>query len=247
MTVRLFRFFCSFVMIFSQEKNLEEINVKQKALRRVILGSAFLILFAVYTWSLTVFDVRPIGPNHSCVGYASLNGAVRDASGVCLPLYVFTDWAGVAVILVMICFALLGLSQWIRRKRLFKVDSDLLLLGAFYLFVLAVFLLFEDCVVNYRPVLIDGNSEASYPSSTTMLSLCVLPTAMMQVNRRMKDGAYKWLLLLLLALFCLSLAVLRFLSGVHWLTDIIGGMLFSVSAVLLYAGADGFLKKREEK
>lgn len=38
--------------------------------------------------------------------------------------------------------------------------------------------------VNYRPVLIEGRLEASYPSSTTLLVVSVMPTLMFQAYRR---------------------------------------------------------------
>ena len=80
----------------------------------------------------------------------------------------------------------LGLGQLLKGKSLLKVERSILALGVFYAVVMAAYLVFEVWVVNYRPVLIEGALEASYPSSTTLLVLCVMPTAMMQLRQRIQ-------------------------------------------------------------
>ena len=115
-----------------------------------------------------------------------------------------------------------------------KVDFDILALGVFYIVVIAVYLLFENIVINYRPVLIDGVLEVSYPSSTTMLTLCVMPTAIMQFNKRIKNKATKKLVILISIIFTAFMVVGRILSGVHWITDIIGGLIFSAGMAVMY-------------
>ena len=100
------------------------------------------------------------------------------------------------------------------------------MLGCFYIVVIGAFALFEVFPVNYRPVLIEGVLEASYPSSTTMLALCVLPTAMLRLRSR-------WVRFLLAALTAF-LVIGRLLCGVHWASDLIGGALLSAGLVTLY-------------
>ena len=134
-------------------------------------------------------------------------------------------------------FAVLGLVQLISRRSLRRVDGSILVLGAFYIAVMAAYLLFEKFAVNYRPVLIDGFLEVSYPSSTTLLTLCVMPTAMLQLSRRLRSGRLRSLVLAVLAAFTAFMVVGRLLSGVHWLTDIVGGVLLSAAIVCLYAAA----------
>ena len=134
----------------------------------------------------------------------------------------------------MLGFAALGLCQLIKRKSLLKVDRSIIILGGFYVAVAAVFLLFEALAVNYRPVLIEGCLEASYPSSTTMLVLCVMPTAVMQLSSRIKSQPVKLALTLLIIAFIAFMVIGRILSGVHWITDIIGGALLSAGLVGIY-------------
>ena len=131
-------------------------------------------------------------------------------------------------------FALLGLIQWIKRKHLLKVDHSFLILGGFYIIVMAVYVLFEMLVVNYRPVLIGGILEASYPSSTTMLVMCVMPTVIVQFNARIKNNVLKRCVTYAITAFIAFMVIGRLISGVHWFTDIIGGALLSAGLVRMY-------------
>ena len=142
-------------------------------------------------------------------------------------------------------FALLGLIQWIKRKNILKVDYNILILGGFYIVVMAVYVLFEMLVVNYRPVLICGILEASYPSSTTMLVMCVMPTAIMQFNARIKNGILKRWVSSAITVFIAFMVIGRLVSGVHWFTDIVGGALLSAGLVMLYCSACGLERKEK--
>ena len=200
-------------------------------------GVAFFAAFVLWTAVVSVVDVQAIGPNGSVVGFATLNGAFHRLTGVHWWLYTVTDWLGLVPVALLFGFAVLGLVQWIQRKRVWRVDADLLLLGGFYLLVLCAYLFFESYVINYRPVLINGYLEASYPSSTTLLVLCVLPTAAMQWQRRIRNFGGKAFVTWLLWGFSAFMVIGRLLSGVHWLTDIIGGGLLSAGLVMLYVAA----------
>ena len=200
-------------------------------------GVTFLAAFVLWTFLVVSVDVRPIGPEGSSVGFAALNGSVHEAIGVHWSLYTITDWLGLVPIGVAFGFAVLGLVQLLQRKSLRKVDRSLPVLGGFYIVVMAMYLLFETVTVNRRPVLIDGILETSYPSSTTLLALCVLPTAMMQLKSRIRKPPVRIAVLSLLAALTVFMVIGRLLSGVYWLTDIIGGLLLSAGLVSLYAFA----------
>ena len=194
-------------------------------------------MFAVFVlWTVLVcfVDVRAIGPQESSVGFATLNGYIHDLTGVNMRLYVITDWLGLVPIGVAFGFAVLGLVQWIKRKSLLKVDRSILTLGGFYIVVMVAYILFEIVVINYRPTLIGGYLEASYPSSTTMLVMCVMPTAMMQFSKRIKNDLFRRCVMFIIIAFIVFMVIGRLVSGVHWITDIIGGALFSTSIVLIY-------------
>lgn len=205
-----------------------------------LLGIAGILLAAFVLWTVAIcrIDVQPIGPNGSSVGFAGLNGWVHDLTGVHMGLYVLTDWLGLVPVGFVLGFAVLGLVQWMRRRKLFRVDHDILVLGGFYLLVLILYLVFETVAVNARPVLIDGRLEASYPSSTTMLVLCVMPTAMMQLRARIRNTKVRTIVLAILAVFTACMVVGRLIAGVHWFTDIIGGVLLSAGLVVLYRAVE---------
>lgn len=208
--------------------------MKREKKKYLIAGLCLLAAFVLWTAAVCLVDVQPIGPQESAVGFAAINGAFHAITGVHMALYNITDILSVIPLGCVAAFGLLGLVQWIRRKNLRKVDGDILVLGGFYIVVLAFFCLFEVLDINYRPVLIEGVLEASYPSSTTMLALCVMPSVMLQLRRRMKNGAAKRCTQAALFVFTAFLVIGRLVSGVHWLTDIIGGVLLSAGLVLLY-------------
>lgn len=206
------------------------------------IGISLLVSFVLWTAAVCFVDVQAIGPNESSVGFASLNGFVHQRIGVNLSLYVITDWLGLVPITVVCSFAVRGLVQWIKRKSLFKVDRSLLALGGFYVVVIAVYVLFEFVVINYRPTLIDGCLEASYPSSTTMLVMCMMPTARMQRSTCIKNKIFHRCGMLAMAVFIAFMVIGRLVSGVHWITDIIGGVLVSAGLVTTYTSISHTLK-----
>ena len=199
------------------------------------LSVFFLSVFALWTIAVRFVDVKPIGPNESFVGFATVNEFFHNLTGTNMTLYEVTDWLGLIPLAFCFGFALLGFCQLIKRKSLLKVDSSILTLGVFYIVTIAVYILFEEVVVNYRPVLINGFLEASYPSSTTLLVLCVMPTAIMQLNYRIKNKTFKRCVDIVIICFIIFMVLGRLISGVHWLTDIIGGILLSIGLVLMYS------------
>lgn len=211
--------------------------MKKKSKQQLFIAVGLLAAFIVWTVLVRLVDVQPIGPEQSTVGFAALNAWVHHLTGVNMSLYTVTDWLGLVPIAVALGFGVLGLVQWIQRKHLLRVDRSILALGGFYLAVMAVYVFFEVTVVNRRPILIEGVLEASYPSSTTVLVLCVMPTAMMQLRTRIQSTVGKRGASVAIISFTAFMVVGRLLSGVHWVSDIIGGVLLSAGLVLLYAFA----------
>ena len=198
------------------------------------LAAGLIAAFAVWTVLVITLDVRPVGPENSEVGLAAMNTAFHSLTGVHMRMYAVTDILSIIPLCFIAAFGLLGFVQLIRRRSLFKVDGDILVLGGFYLAVMAVFVLFEMLAVNYRPILINGRLEASYPSSTTLLVMCVMPTAVMQFNSRIKRTVLRRIVSTLLIAFTIFMVVGRLVCGVHWLSDIVGGALYSGGIVLVY-------------
>jgi undecaprenyl-diphosphatase len=197
-------------------------------------ATCIVVAFVFWTAAIRSIDVQAIGPEGSTVGFATINQFVHNLTGVDMCLYTVTDWLGLVPLGFVMGFALLGLVQWIMRKHLLKVDYSILVLGGFYIIVMATYVLFEMLVINYRPVLINGHLEISYPSSTTMLVMCVMPTAIMQFDTRIKNDVLRRCVTSAITAFIVFMVIGRLISGVHWFTDIIGGALLSAGLVLMY-------------
>lgn len=215
--------------------------------RKRMLARAWVLLglFALWTVLVCTVDLRSAGESGTLVGFGSLNSGFHRMTGVHWWLYTLTDWLGLVPVAVCCVFGLLGLCQLIARKSLWRVDRDLLLLGIYYGIVVLCYLVFETVPVNMRPVRIQGRAEASYPSSTTLLVLSVMPTLVFQARRRLEKGWFRAAVCVGSRVFAAGMVLGRLLSGVHWLTDIIGAMLLSAGLVSAYGAAA--LPEQKEK
>ncbi len=221
-------------------------NTKPKTKRLFILSAVFFVLFLLFTVAVKLVDVQPAGPMGSLVGFGKINAAFAAAFPYSALWYDLTDFCGYIAILVCVFFGAVGAYQlFITRKSLLKVDRDVLYLGVFYIIVIALYVVFNHFAINYRPVILDAEEglEASYPSSHTMLIICVMATAAIEAWHRLRNKKALCGILTALCVFLLAFTVIgRLISGAHWLTDIIGSCLISASLVCLFAGALGTIK-----
>lgn len=206
---------------------------KNYCLKGILLMAAFMI----WTVLVQTVDVQSIGETRAAVGFATLNSLFHRVTGVHLPIYAVTDWMGLVPVFVCLLFASIGAVQLVKRKSLLKVDRDIVFLGIYYILVILIYLIFEMVPINFRPILIDGRMEASYPSSTTLLVLSVMPTLVFQSDRRVRNGKLKKTIRILASVFSLCMVIGRSVSGVHWVTDIVGAVLLSGGLVCLYKAA----------
>lgn len=220
--------------------------MKKENQRNFSIAICLLIAFVTWTLLIKFVDIQPIGPQNSVVGFGTVNNFVHNITGKHMWLYTITDWLGLVPFCFVIGFAVVGLIQLVKRKSILKVDYNIIVLGVFYVVVMAIYLMFETVVINYRPVLIEGVLEVSYPSSTTMLVLCVMPTAIMQLNDRIKNNFLKRFSCALIILFIAFMVVGRLICGVHWFTDIVGGIFLSAGLDMLYY-ATCKLKRKAQK
>ena len=201
-----------------------------------------MIGFVVWTYLVQIVDVRIIGESLTSVGFSLLNEWFFNFTGVHMLIYYVTDWLSLIPLGVCLFFGVIGLIQLIKRKNIFKVDYDILVLGFYYILVISIYILFEIIPINYRPILINGIKEVSYPSSTTLLVLSVMLSLSFQIKRRMPNNKLKTLALIINGLFCVFMVGGRAISGVHWLSDIIGSLMLSFGLYHLYK-AIVFMKK----
>lgn len=210
----------------------------------VIFGATFL-LFLIYTLLVKTVDVQAIGPNDpktgiaSSVGFASINGWFHNLTGEHMSLYDITDWGSLITLPIGITFCVIGIVEWAKRKNILRVDANILALGCFYVLVFITYAVFEFVIkLNYRPVLIEDKGkwylEASYPSSTTLLAITLLLSAIDQITIYIKNKGLRIGLYIACGLLIAFFVIGRAVSGVHWLTDIIGGVLASTFLIAFY-------------
>ena len=208
--------------------------MKDTRKRDLLAGIVLVAAFALWTVAIRLIDVQNAGPLGSEVGFATINVWFHRLTGVHMLIYTITDWLGLVPIIICMCFGVLGLVQMIHRRSLLKVDSDILLLGAYYVVVILGYLLFEMMPINYRPILIGGNLEASYPSSTTLLVLSVMPTLKYQSERRITKPVTRKAIAVFVIVFSAFMVLGRLIAGVHWATDIVGSVFLSSGLFMIY-------------
>lgn len=215
--------------------------MKRNMKKRFVLAGTLFLLFAVFTIFVAFFDVQPIGPEGSKVGFASVNRFVFQQLGVHPVWYEVTEWFGIAALMCAAGFGAMGLCQLIKRKSIRKVDRSILTMGMFYALVIICYLFFEQVVINCRPVILEEGLEASYPSSHAMLVVCIMATASMQIRTRFSEKKKFCLAVEIGAVLVSAVTVIgRLLSGVHWFTDIVGGLLLSAALTVLYSAVMEF-------
>lgn len=196
--------------------------------KNILICILLVLLSIIYTILVKYVDTSLIGPNGSVVGFSSLNSFVFNLTGNNMTLYKITEILGIIPILIALMYAVIGLIQVIDRKSL-KVDKELIALGILYIIVILIYVFFEKCIINYRPVLIDGILEASYPSSHTLLSICICGSALL-INKYLFNNKKIYKYINIVSIISMVLIVLgRLLSGVHWVSDIIGSIIISIT------------------
>ena len=217
--------------------------MKNKYSFRIAAGSGLLAVLLIVL--IRFVDAAPIGPQGTLVGLSHLNRFVFGLFGVHLIWYEITDWLGVSAIATAFLFAVVGLVQLIKRKSLRKVDHEILLLGGLYLAVIGLYVLFERAIVNCRPIIMPGctEPEASFPSSHTMIVCVIMGSAAMLLGKYIKRKTLRVTLQLLCAVVTGITVIGRLIAGVHWFTDILGGILISVTLLALFSGGIAMSKK----
>ena len=195
------------------------------------------VCFILFTIAVCKVDVAAIGPQGSSVGFAKLNGAIAKLFPFNNTFYKLTNYLGYFALLICVFFAAMGVLEFLKKKSLRKVDPKLIILGIFYVAVILFYVMFIKVVVNYRPVLEDGALESSYPSSHTMLAICVFLSTAIQISLGKGSEGFKKAIKVVMALLTIIMVVGRIVSGVHWITDIIGGIILSAALLCMYNAA----------
>lgn len=212
--------------------------------KNIITSITMIILAVIYTILVKIIDVAPIGPNNSEVGFSKINGFFHNLLGSNMTIYKITEILGIIPLLMAGIYAIIGLVELIKRKSLTKVDYEIYALAGLYVVVLGLYIFFEKCIINYRPILIDGVLEASYPSSHTLMALCICGSSII-VNKRIFHKKIFNLENKLSIFLMITIILGRFISGVHWFSDIIGAIFISLALLSsFYTAISSFTHKK---
>ena len=223
---------------------------KNKALAITILLAASTF---IYTILVAAIDRKPIGPEGSKVGWSALNGSFRDAIGQHPAWDKFTDILMVLAILVALSFVAIGVIQLIQCKNIFKVDKIIWGMAGLYIVMALVYIIFDKIIkVNMRPIIEEGGKlECSYPSSHVLV-VCTIMASAYYAWGKIKFFTERKMILDIARLASIVIMALvvagRLIAGVHWFTDIFGGVLFAATLVSAFIAAIPMIKfKAKEK
>ena len=214
-------------------------NKKKKLLITVII---FFVISVIYTLLVKFVDVKVVGNENVKIGFSSMNKAYYDFIGVKESWYKLTKILGLVPFLFCVYYGYIGVTQLAKYKSIKKVDKKIVCLGIFYVLMLVTYVFFEKVVINYRPVLEEGILEPSYPSSHTLLAICLCATSLI-ISEDYINEKYLQKINNLTIMLMIFLTVGRALSGYHWISDIIGGIIISIFLVSIYK----YLIYEEEK
>ena len=201
--------------------------------KNVLLSIVMTIVSAIYVYLVKNVDVQAIGPNNTSVGFGKINKAFINLVGSNMTIYKLTEVVGLLVLLIVGVYGIIGIIQLYKRRSLFKVDKEIISLGVLYVLMLMVYVFFEKVIINYRPIIIDGELEASFPSSHTILALCIGISSLM-VSKKYVPKKYINLTTFVTVLLLTLVFVGRTISGVHWISDIIGGVQISLTLLMYF-------------
>ena len=208
-----------------------EMNMVEKKKKWFRISIWLLAIAVIYTVLVKYVDVKAIGPSSTKVGFATMNGWFKDLIGYNKLFYKISKYAGVIPFLFCAYYGLLGVIELIKKKSFKKVNYRYYILACFYVIFVAMYFFFEKVAINYRPVIIDIKEgiEASYPSTHTLLAICLCGSSLIVSKFFIKNETLRKLANIAAWGLMVIIVVARLISGVHWLSDILGGILISLA------------------
>ena len=210
----------------------------------LIVGIVFIFLFLLLMILLN-FNKANLGETNTPVGLSSINKLFVTNY---VDIYNSMSQVGLYLSFIIIAgFAITGFYQLIKRKSLFKVDLDIILFGVGVIVLIITWLLFDKVIAyNYRPIYVNKNLEGSFPSTHVLFTTFVLVSAFGISLNREKNNFYNLAILVIAILVITLTSLCRVLSGMHWATDVLGGLLLGLGYFFILYGIFKGLSKKEE-
>lgn len=143
-----------------------------------------------------------------------------------------TDIILITALAVLGVFAVLGLVEWIKRKSLKKVDRELLAMIPPLFLMAATYFIFDHIfILNTRP---NGSGEPSFPSSHTMATATIFLMTMLALKKYVKNKSLRIFLDVVMLILIVLVSVGRVAANMHWTSDVIGALIFSLIFVAIY-------------
>ncbi len=216
--------------------------MKKQTEKYLKYAAGFFLAFVVFTVLIKTVDVRAIGPFFSKVGFSHFNDWGRDLLKFNKSWYTVSQFLGYLAIAVCLCFACTGAYQLFTGKNGLKsVSRGIWAVGGLYVALAILYFFFDKVlVINYRPVLgTESILEPSYPSSHTLLAVCVYLSASDQASRIIEKTEIASTISVICWVAAAVTVFARILSGMHWITDIFGALILSASLLFFYLAGAG--------
>ena len=215
----------------------------------LLLPIITLTIFIIWTIIVKTVDLVYI-PDVGYLGLSHFNATVNNfvinfKPGLCHKLSNVLLYLSFASVLP---FAIMGLVQLIKGKSLKAVNPSLWIMLLAYVLTVFFYFFFEIVKINYTPDSQAGALKASYPSSHVFLTLSLLGIGAFGYLKFTKlSNKINILVLAGVGLYMALAVVTRLLSGHHWFSDIIGGLLLAAFVVAAIFTLPNLIKKEENK
>lgn len=138
----------------------------------------------------------------------------------------------ISSIIILAVFAFLGLAQLIHRKSLKEVDKELRWMPLPLAFMTITYIIFDKfLIISTRP---NGSGESSFPSTHVMIVSTIFFLVAIVLPRYIRSKAAYVVLDILMFTSIILTCFGRVLANMHWITDVIGAIAFSVVFATIY-------------
>ena len=205
----------------------------------LLIGFGFFCLFCILMILLS-FDVSVIAKSGEPVGLSHINNLMQYNENHTIDK--ISDVLLYLSFAIIVIGAVIGILQLVKRKSLYKVDIEIIFLGIFFVLSIIIWIVFDKFIkVNVRPI---GSDDGSFPSTHVLLTTFLLLSGHGLCCIYLDKKLYKYGSLVLAILLIIIVTIFRLVSGMHYITDVLGGLLLGISFYFVVFGM-GKLKPKK--